>query len=183
MTIDNAEVEIPKVTIDEKGNLEIIASPTSSKYDFDFYLGNWNLHNKRLKSRLDNCNEWIEFDATVKMYKVLNDMGNIDNIYTTFNGNPFEGMSIRFFNPETKLWSIHWADTSTLKLDKPTVGSFDKDFGHFYTLDTIGGKNILVVYRWDIRDKEKPIWSQAFSADKGQNWEWNWYMYFSRINE
>jgi hypothetical protein len=32
---------------------------------------------------------------------------------------------------------------------------------------------------WDARDKENPIWSQAFSEDKVENWEWNWYMYFS----
>jgi hypothetical protein len=117
------------------------------------------------------------------MYKVLNGMGNIDNIYTTLNGNPFEGMSIRFFNPETRLWSIHWADTSTLKLDKPTVGSFDNGFGHFFSQDTLNGKKIIVVYRWDIRDKEKPVWSQAFSDNNGKNWEWNWYMYFTKTDE
>jgi hypothetical protein len=183
MVTDNNEIEIPKIAFDESGNLEIVASSASARHDFDFYVGNWKLHNKKLKSRLDNCNEWIAFDATVKMYKVLNGLGNIDNIYTTLNGNPFEGMSVRFFNPETKLWSIHWADTNSLKLDKPTVGSFDGDFGHFYTLDKIEGKNILVVYRWDIRNKEKPIWSQAFSADNGKTWEWNWYMYFTRAGE
>ena len=37
MTIDNTKIEIPKVTFDKNGNLEIVASPTSSKNDFDFF--------------------------------------------------------------------------------------------------------------------------------------------------
>jgi hypothetical protein len=177
---NNDSIPVPRVHFNEKGGLLIIPSPTSSENDFDFYTGNWNLHNKKLKSRLTNCTEWIEFDATVKMYKVLNGMGNIDQIITSFDGVPFEGMSVRFFNPQTRLWSIHWADTGTLKLDTPTVGSFDTDFGHFFTTDLLNGKKIVVVYRWDIRDKNQPVWSQAFSDDDGATWEWNWYMYFSR---
>ena len=183
MQTSNEIVEVPKVTFDKNGDLVIKASPTSSENDFDFYVGTWKLRNKKLKTRLENCHEWIEFDATIKMYKVLNGLSNIDNLYTTFNGSPFEGMSIRFFNPVTKLWSIHWADTNSLKLDKPTVGSFDKDFGHFFSVENIDGEKIVVVYRWDIRDKDNPTWSQAFSKDNGQNWEWNWYMYFSKLPE
>jgi hypothetical protein len=173
-------VNIPMLRFDKEGNLSIIPALTSSQDDFDFYIGEWTVKNKKLKTRLSNCNEWIEFDTTVKMYKVLNGFGNIDNIYATFDGKPFEGMSVRFFNPQTKLWSIHWADTNTFSIDAPTVGSFDSEFGHFFTQDTVKGQNIFVVYRWDIRDKNKPIWSQAFSNDKGENWEWNWHMYFTR---
>ncbi len=183
MTIAKAEVEIPKVTIDDKGNLEIKASQTSSKDDFDFYVGNWNVKNRKLKKRLNHCTDWTEFPTTVKMYKTLNGFGNIDHIYALFEGVPFEGLSVRFFNPKTKLWSIHWSDTNTLSIDKPTVGSFEKEFGHFFSQENIEGQNVIIVYRWDIRDKLNPIWSQAFSADEGLNWEWNWFMHFSKPGE
>lgn len=183
MTVLEKIIPIPKIEFNGEDSLRVIASPTSSKNDFDFYVGNWKLDNRRLKSRLDSCDEWVEFAATMKMYKILNGMGNIDHFYATFDGIAFEGMSIRFFNPDTRLWSIHWSDTNSLQLDKPTVGSFEEDFGHFFTVDIINEKRVLVVYRWDIRDKKRPIWSQAFSADKGENWEWNWYMYFSRADE
>jgi hypothetical protein len=42
------------------------------------------------------------------------------------------------------------------------------------------GKPILVAFRCDIRDKENPIWSQAFSEDNGASWEWNWHMFMSK---
>ena len=180
MTI-NHDLEIPKVNFDRNGELIIVASPTSSKHDFDFYEGKWKLRNKKLKTRLDNCNEWTEFESTQEMYRVLNGVGNIDNYLASLDGKPFEGMSVRLFNPKTRLWSIYWADSNEGILQPAVLGSFENNVAHFFTKDTFNDKKILVVFRWDVRDKENPIWSQAFSEDDGKNWEWNWYMYFSRI--
>lgn len=180
MSKDNEAIQIPALQFNGNGGLVIQASPTSSPNDFDFFVGRWTVRNKKLKTRLNHCNDWIEFETDVHLYKILNGMGNIDHNYTTINGEPFEGMSIRFFNPATKLWSIHWADTNTLSLDKPTVGSFNGDLGHFFTLDQLNGQEIVVVYRWDIRNRQQPVWSQAFSGDHGKTWEWNWYMYFTK---
>ena len=175
------DLEIPKVKFDTNGELIIVASPTSSKHDFDFYEGKWKLVNKKLKSRLDNCNDWTEFESTQEMYRVLNGIGNIDNYLATFDGEPFEGMSVRLFNPKTKLWSIYWADSNEGILQPPVLGSFEKSIAHFFTKDIFNDKKILVVFRWDATDNENPIWSQAFSADNGETWEWNWYMYFSKF--
>ncbi len=174
-------LEIPKISFDKNGELKITASPSSSHHDFDFFEGKWDLHNKKLKSRLDNCTEWIEFHSTQEMYRVLNGIGNIDNFLATFDGQPFEGMSIRLFNPKTKLWSIYWADSVGGKLDPPVVGSFENSIGHFFTKDIFDGKGIIVVFRWDAQDKNNPIWSQAFSDNDGKTWEWNWYMYMKKV--
>lgn len=179
MTSNNDTIEVPKINFDESGNLVIVASPTSSKHDFDFYQGKWKLTNRKLKSRLDNCKEWIEFESTQEMYCILNGIGNIDNYLATFDGHPFEGMTIRLFNPKTNLWTIYWADSNEGILQPGVVGSFENNVAHFFTKDTFNGKDIVIVFRWDARDKENPIWSQAFSEDKGKNWEWNWHMYFS----
>lgn len=175
------DIEIPKINFGKDGELIITASPTSSKHDFDFYEGKWKLRNKKLKARLDNCTEWTMFESTQEMYRVLNGLGNIDNYLATFNDVPFEGMSVRLFNPKTKLWSIYWADSNEGVLQPPVTGSFENDMAHFFTKDKFNGKDILVVFRWDTREKENPIWSQAFSDDNGITWEWNWYMYFSKF--
>jgi len=183
MTNSNNDIEIPKINFDANGELVITASATSSNRDFDFFEGKWQLQNKKLKSRLNNCKEWIEFESTQEMYSILNGIGNIDNFLATFDGVPFEGMTVRLFNPKTKLWSIYWADSNEGILQPPVVGSFDNNIAHFFTKDIFEGKNIVIVFRWDARDKENPIWSQAFSDDNGETWEWNWYMYFSKFNK
>lgn len=183
MTNSNNDIEISKINFDANGELVITASATSSNRDFDFFEGKWQLQNKKLKSRLNNCKEWIEFESTQEMYSILNGIGNIDNFLATFDGVPFEGMTVRLFNPKTKLWSIYWADSNEGILQPPVVGSFDNNIAHFFTKDIFEGKNIVIVFRWDARDKENPIWSQAFSDDNGETWEWNWYMYFSKFNK
>lgn len=179
----NENLEIPKVKFDAKGELIITPTATSSQHDFDFYEGKWNLRNRKLNSRLTKCTEWTEFSSTQEMYKVLNGIGNVDNFLATFDGNPFEGMTVRLFNPKTKLWSLYWADSNEGKFDPPVVGSFENQVGHFFTKDNLDNKPIVVVFRWDARDKENPVWSQAFSDDNGLTWEWNWHMYFTKIQK
>jgi hypothetical protein len=179
MTIEN--IDIPKLVFDLNGEIVVTASPTSSKHDFDFFEGHWKLRNKKLESRLNNCTEWTEFESTQAMYTVLNGIGNVDNFRATFDGEPFEGMTVRLFNPKTRLWRIYWADSNSGTFDPPVVGSFDNKIAYFFTKDVFKGQNIVVVFRWDARDENKPIWSQAFSNDNGETWEWNWFMYMTKI--
>ncbi len=175
--------ELDEIIADyEKGALKITASATSSKHDFDFFVGKWRIKNRKLKSRLNNCSEWIEFEATQTDYKALNGLANLDHFYTTIAGTSFEGMTIRLFNPKTKLWSIYWTDSNTGTLDTPVVGSFDKGIGKFYSKDHFENQEILVMFQWDKRDTDNPVWSQAFSEDNGKTWEWNWYMHMSRMH-
>lgn len=174
---------IPQLQFDEKGELLITASSTSSKHDFDFYIGKWQLNNRKLKIKLDNCTEWEAFESTQEMYPILNGIGNIDNYLATINEEPFEGMTVRLFNPKTKLWTLYWADSNQGVLQPGVTGSFENKVAHFFTKDTFNEKEIYVVFRWDARDTENPIWSQAFSIDKGETWEWNWYMYFSKFDK
>jgi len=163
------------------GTLQNIPSSTSLQHDFDFYVGKWKIRNRKLKTRLNNCTEWEEFDAKQEMRIILNGLGNIDDFHATFDGEPFVGMSLRLFDPKTRLWSIYWADVNkTGLLEAPVQGSFHGSVGVFCTKDTFHGKDILVKFEWDKTDPENSVWRQAFSDDKGETWEWNWYMYISR---
>lgn len=162
---------------------EITPSFTSSKNDFDFLQGVWNVQNRKLKTRLNNCTDWDEFPSVLKMQKVLTGLGNVENYYATFNGEAFEGMAIRLFDETTKLWKIYWVDSNTCKMDEnPVTGSFENSVGKFYAWDTFNGTAIKILYQWDATDADKPIWSQAFSQDEGNTWEWNWEMHFTKIN-
>ncbi len=165
---------------DSSGALNINAKASSSCQDFDFLIGEWKVHNRKLKSRLTNCSEWEEFDALVHCRRILNGYGNIDSLQTTIDGKPFEGMSLRLFNPETRLWSIYWASSWHVVLDVPQVGSFENNIGSFYARDTYEAQDVIVQFRWDASHPDAPVWSQAFSPDSGQTWEWNWFMNFER---
>jgi hypothetical protein len=161
-------------------NLQIVTAKSSSEKDFDFLIGKWKVHNRKLKRRLSGCSEWTEFEAQVACRKILNGYGNIDSFQTTIDHMPFEGMSLRLFSPQTRLWSIYWANSETVELDVPQLGSFENKIGSFYARDTYEQKEIIVQFRWDASNPNTPVWSQAFSPDDAQTWEWNWYMNFQR---
>jgi len=157
-----------------------VASKTSSHADFDFLFGRWKIQNRRLKTRLQNENEWIDFEAACECRQILQGFGNIDQFLTEFDGVPFEGASFRLFNPKTRLWSIYWADSNAVIMDVPQVGSFDGSIGRFYSKDIYAGIPIVVVFEWDKSNLDAPEWRQAFSQDNGKTWEWNWQMMFSK---
>ena len=70
-------------------------------------------------------------------------------------GKLFEGLTLRLFDPKTRLWSLYWIASNTGRIDPPVVGSFDQNgVGHFFGKDTLNGKPILVVFRWDARNKD-----------------------------
>jgi len=172
LTPDTA-LRIPQLQIDSAGKLAIEASATSSVHDFDYLIGNWKLRNRKLASRLTGSKEWVSFESKVQMHQILDGVGNIDKYTDAASGKPYEGVALRLFNTRTKLWSIYWADSESGALDPPVVGSFVNKIGHFFARDTYKGRNIIVVFRWDVRNPQRPIWSQAFSTDDGKSWEWN----------
>ena len=176
---------IPKLNFDSNGELQIAASAGSSQNDFDFLVGKWKMFHRRLNKRLENCTDWTEFESVDENHKILNGIGDVDTFSTTElpgnEGKLFEGFTLRLFNPKTRLWSLYWVPSTTGVLDPPVVGSFENNVGHFFTRDTFNGKPIIMMFRWDARDKERPIWSQAFSPDNGKTWEWNWFNVSQRI--
>jgi hypothetical protein len=167
-------------SISSDGKLVITASKTSSRSDFDYLVGSWNIKNRVLKEQLTGSDEWKEFDASQEFRLVLLGLGNVDIFHTEFDGKPFEGLTVRLFDPQTHLWTIYWADSNAMKLDEGKVGSFDGDIGEFFGREVVGGKNVIVKFHWDKRNPTAPIYSRAFTADEGRTWEWNWYSNFSR---
>jgi hypothetical protein len=184
LTTDSS-VAIPRVKFDAKGGLIITASATSANNDFDFLAGKWKMYHRRLNKRLVNCRDWTEFVSWDENESILAGKGNVDTYRTSempgMEGQAFEGFTLRTYDPKNRLWSLYWVASNEGVLDPPMVGSFENNIGHFFCKDTYNGKPVLVVFRWDARNKERPIWSQAFSADNGKTWEWNWYNVSERV--
>jgi hypothetical protein len=148
--------------------------------DFDFFMGRWQVRNRRRRQWLAGSEEWYEFDATCEARPILGGLGNMDEFRTGHQGG-FTGMSLRLFHPDTGRWSIYWASSRHPGvLDPPVSGAFSGDTGTFEGTDTHAGQPVLVRYRWSGATTATPRWEQAFSADDGQTWETNWVMDFTR---
>jgi hypothetical protein len=161
--------------------MSVQAPAASSARDFDFWIGSWSVRGRRLRERLAGCQEWDELEATSVAWPLLDGLGNVDEFRTDYQGG-FVGISLRLFDPTTRMWSIYWADSrNTGPIDPPVVGSFADDVGVFECDDTFNDIPIRVRYIWSRVTTEHPRWEQAFSTDGGETWETNWVNDFTRI--
>src|SRR5215213_8169137 len=88
--------------------------------DFDFFIGIWNVHHRRLRERLKGSNSWEEFDSISVARKVLNGMGNFDEIVMEReSGQMIAGVTLRLYNPISHEWSLYWADSVSGTLQVP----------------------------------------------------------------
>lgn len=166
---------LPPLKFDPRGDLVITASPTSSNKDFDFLIGKWVMKNKHLNARLANCKEYTAFESSVENQAGLEGMGNFDIVRRQLpDGTVYEGRTIRTFDPKTRLWRLYWMDSNGGPIDPPQIGSFENGVGLFFTKDYQVGRPVIIVFRWDKTNPDKPVWGQAFSDDNGKTWEWNY---------
>jgi hypothetical protein len=155
---------------------------TDGSSDFDFLLGSWSVHNRKILDNTDpSCTEWIEFDARSEVVPILLGAGNLERMIVAAppDGAAFEGVSLRIYEPETDTWGIWWSSTRTPgKLDVPVRGRFEDKNGVFECDDIVGGVPVLTRFEWSTGNC--PQWQQSFSYDGGARWATNWVMTFER---
>jgi hypothetical protein len=157
------------------------ASQHDGSHDFDFELGTYNTHLKRLAHRLAGSTEWVEFDGTSVTQKIWDGRSQIEQFEATSATGPIEGLTLRLYNPGTHLWSLYWANAKTGKLDPPQIGQFKNGRGEFYATDMQEGKSVLIRFLWTNTTTDTPHFEQSFSVDGGQTWEVNWMTDQTRI--
>ncbi len=153
-------------------------------HDFDFLVGEWRVHHKKLKERLLNSNDWVEFEGTCKMHQLMNGAANVDDNVLFVPGGEYRGVGLRAYDPKTAEWAIWWVDSRNPhgEVDPPVKGHFENGVGTFYADDTLRGIKVRVRFVWSYITKTTARWEQAYSPDGGKTWETNWTMEFKRVS-
>jgi hypothetical protein len=152
-------------------------------HDFDFLIGEWQVKHRKLKERLANSNEWIEFEGTCHNYPLIDGWANVDENLFKVPGAAYRGVGLRSYDPKSGQWAIWWLDGRNPfgDLDPPVKGRFANGVGTFYADDTLRGKTVKVRFMWSQITPTSAHWEQAFSPDGGKTWETNWTMEFRRV--
>jgi hypothetical protein len=153
-----------------------------SRKDFDFFVGSWNIRNRRLRERLKGSTDWEEFEGRTVARTILGGLGNLDECVMERASGRLEGMTVRLYNPASRQWSLYWADNlNSGILQTPMIGGFENGRGEFYAQEPFEGKHIFSRFIWSEITETSCRWEQAFSPDGGKTWETNWIMDFVRI--
>ena len=156
-------------------------TPRDGSRDFDFEIGSWKTYLKRRLRPLTGSNDWVEYEGTSIVTKILNGKANVVGLDVTGKPGRIEGLSLRLYNPESRQWSLNFSNVASGVLTPPVIGEFKNGRGEFYGADTLRGRAILV--RFVIHDikPDAAKFEQAFSDDGGKTWEVNWIATDTRV--
>lgn len=158
------------------------AAPRDGQHDFDFELGSWKIHLKRLVNPLTGSKTWVEFDGTSVTRKVWDGRAQIEEFETDGAAGHIEGLTLRLYNPQAHQWSLYWGTSKSGTLGVPTIGEFKNGRGEFYDQEPINGRMILVRFVWSEITPNSAHFEQSFSDDGGKTWEVNWITDQMRVN-
>jgi hypothetical protein len=81
------------------------APARDGSHDFDFLIGNWKAHVRRLPDRLVGSNNWIEYNGISNHKKLLDSNANFEE----FNISPKSARMEQSFSADGgKTWETNW---------------------------------------------------------------------------
>jgi hypothetical protein len=160
------------------------AAQRDGQRDFDFEVGSWKIHLKRLLHPLTGSNAWVEFDGTSVTRKVWDGRAQLEQFETDGASGHIEGLTLRLYNPESHQWSLYWATSKNGAISLPaTVGEFKDGRGEFYDQEPINGRMTFVRFVWSQITPNSAHFEQSFSDDGGKTWEANWITDQTRVSD
>jgi len=146
------------------------------QHDFDFEIGSWTTNVRVLRNPLTGePPNWVEYLGTSTVRSLLDGRANFVELTVASPSGKIEGGSLRLYNPQSRQWSLNYANLRNGMLTAPVFGAFDgHGRGLFYGQDTIDGRAIFVRFVITKVSDREARFEQAYSADGGVTWEPNW---------
>ncbi len=167
------------------GNNTFKATPAErdGQHDFDFEIGAWKTHLKRLQRPLTGSTTWVEYEGTTVVRKVWAGRANLVELDVKGPAGRIEGLSLRLYNPQSRQWSLNFANSASGTLTVPSIGSFKNGRGEFFAQETLNGRAIFVRFVISDITPNSCRFEQAFSDDGGKTWEVNWIATDTRVKQ
>lgn len=147
-------------------------SDRDGQHDFDWDIGTWKTHQKRLLRPLTGSSTWVEYNGTDVVRKLW-DGGNMGRIAAEGPAGHLELFTVRLYDPDSHQWNIYFSHSGSGALGQPVVGEFKNGRGEFYDQEPYKGRAILVRFSVSDITSDSCHFEQAFSADGGKTWETN----------
>jgi len=156
-------------------------SQRDGQHNFDFEIGTWKTQLRRLQRPLSGSTTWLEYEGTSVVSKVLDGRANLVELKVDGPAGRLEGLSLRLYNPQSRKWSLNFANIKDGQLTTPAIGEFKNGRGEFYNQDTYNGRAILVRFVITKITDDQYRFEQSFSDDGSKTWEVNWIAIDTRV--
>jgi hypothetical protein len=155
-----------------KSGSQEAAKERDGQHDWDWDIGTWKTHQKRLLRPLTGSTTWVEYNGTDVVRKVW-DGATTGIVEADGPAGHLEIFTLRLYDPQAHQWGVSFANSRTGTLSQPAIGEFKNGRGDFYDQEPINGRMILLRFSvFDITPTSCRF-EQAFSDDGGTTWEVN----------
>jgi hypothetical protein len=144
------------------------------QHDFDFEIGNWKTRLSRLEKPLTGSTTWLQYVGSTVVRKVWDGRANLVELEVEGPAGRVEALSLRLYNPQSRQWSLNFANSRGGTLTEPSIGEFRNGRGEFYSQEEFNGRSILVRFVISVVTADSCRFEQSFSDDGGKTWEMNW---------
>lgn len=149
------------------------AGQRDAQHDFDWDIGHWKVHMRRLLHPLSGSTTWVEYEGTDVVRKVWDGRANLGEVELDGAAGHLEFLTLRLYNPQKREWSMNISSSTTGVLSPPAVGGFEGQRGMFLDREDYNGRSLLVRFEVLVLTPTSCRFEQSFSADGGRTWELN----------
>jgi len=157
-----------------KVDAQKLGAARDGQHDFDFDIGTWKTHVRRLQHPLTGSTTWTEYEGTTVVRKIWNGRANLAELEADGASGHLEILSLRLYNPAAHQWSFNTANSKGGTISVPTIGEFKNGRGEFFDTESFNDRSILVRNVWSDITADSCRFEQSFSDDGGKTWEVNW---------
>jgi hypothetical protein len=140
------------------------------RHDFDFNVGVWRTHIKRILDPLSGSTRSMELNGTVTVRKVWEGRAELEEIEADGPNGHWEGLTLFLYNPDAHQWTQTFANGKSGVLEPPLIGAFKDGRGELYAKDTFNDRAILVRAVWSDITPDSHHFEQSYSDDGGKTW-------------
>jgi hypothetical protein len=140
------------------------------QHDFDFNLGVWRTHIRRVLDPLSGGTHSMEMNGTVAVRKVWDGRAWLEEIEADGPNGHWEGMTLFTYNPQAHQWSQNFVDSQNGVVTSPLIGEFKNGRGELFAQDTRGGRTLLIRAVWSDITPDAHHFEESYSDDGGKTW-------------
>src|SRR4029077_10373189 len=133
------------------------------QHDFDWDIGSWKVHMRRLQHPLSGSTSWVEYEGTDVVRKVWDGRANLGEVELEGAAGHLEFLTLRLYNPQSHQWSMNISSGAAGTLGAPAGGGFEGGRGEFYDQEAYNGRTILVRFEVSVLTPTSCRFEQAFS--------------------
>lgn len=146
------------------------SSAYDGQHDFDFNIGVWRTHIRRILDPFAGGSRSIELNGIVTIRKIWEGRASLEEIEADGPSGHWEALSLFLYDPQARQWRRSFVNAKDPVLSGAFVGSFKNGRGELYLQDTIDGRAVLVRGVFSDIKPDSHTYTESYSDNGGATW-------------